>query len=120
MPVHESIRGGTVRRSIRLFAVTVLVTAAAVLVPATAANAAGPTATFAKVSDWGSGWEGKYTITNGGTTTINGWSVAFDLPPGTTVGTYWDALLTSSGNRHTFTNRSWNGTVAPGASVSFG
>ncbi|GIJ78192.1 Chitinase [Micromonospora phaseoli] len=87
---------------------------------APAAYAAGVTATFVKTSDWGSGWEGKYTITNGGGATVNGWSLAFDLPAGTTVGTYWDALLTSSGQRYTFTNRSWNGTVAPGASVSFG
>ena len=47
------------------------------------AFAAGPTATFVKTSDWGSGWEGKYTITNGGTTTISSWTVAFDLPAGT-------------------------------------
>ncbi|TCB87882.1 cellulose-binding protein [Micromonospora zingiberis] len=87
---------------------------------APAAYAAGPTASFVKTSDWGSGWEGKYTITNGGTATVNGWSLSFDLPAGTTVGTYWDALLTSSGQRYTFTNRSWNGTIAPGASVSFG
>ncbi|MEV2238635.1 cellulose binding domain-containing protein [Micromonospora sp. NPDC049891] len=87
---------------------------------APAAYAAGVTASFVKTSDWGSGWEGKYTISNGGGTTVNGWSLAFDLPAGTTVGTYWDALLTSSGQRYTFTNRSWNGVIAPGASVSFG
>ena len=84
------------------------------------ATAAGPTATFTKVSEWSTGWEGRYTIANGGTTTISGWRVEFDLPTGTTVGTYWDALLTSSGNHHTFSNRSWNGTIAPGASVTFG
>ncbi|MDH6459911.1 chitinase [Micromonospora sp. A200] len=84
------------------------------------AYAAGATASFVKTADWGSGWEGKYTITNGGASTISGWTVSFDLPAGTTVGSYWDALLTSSGQRYTFTNRSWNGTVAPGASVSFG
>ncbi|MDG4783561.1 glycosyl hydrolase family 18 protein [Micromonospora sp. WMMD961] len=84
------------------------------------AYAAGPTANFVKTAEWGSGWEGKYTITNGGTSTINGWSLAFDLPSGTTLGSYWDALLTSAGQRHTFTNRSWNGAIAPGASVSFG
>ncbi|WP_432050441.1 chitinase [Verrucosispora sp. NA02020] len=87
---------------------------------APAAYAAGVTASFAKTSDWGSGWEAKYTITNGSSSTVNGWSLAFDLPSGTTLGSYWDALLTSSGQRHTFTNRSWNGTIAPGASVSFG
>ncbi|QOC90539.1 chitinase [Micromonospora craniellae] len=87
---------------------------------APAAYAAGVTASFAKTSDWGSGWEAKYTITNGGGSTVNGWSLAFDLPTGTTLGSYWDALLTSNGQRHTFTNRSWNGAIAPGASVSFG
>ncbi|MEV7331267.1 cellulose binding domain-containing protein [Micromonospora sp. NPDC093244] len=84
------------------------------------AFAAGATASFVKTADWGSGWEGKYTITNGGGSTINGWSLVFDLPSGTTLGSYWDATLSSAGQRHTFTNRSWNGTVAPGASVSFG
>ncbi|MCG5453202.1 chitinase [Micromonospora hortensis] len=84
------------------------------------AYAAGATASFVKTADWGSGWEGKYTITNGGSSTINGWNLAFDLPSGTTLGSYWDALLSSSGQRHTFTNRSWNGAIVPGASVSFG
>ncbi|NJP32209.1 chitinase [Micromonospora thermarum] len=107
-------------RSLVLSLVTMLTAALGAAWVAMPAYAAGPTATFVKTSDWGSGWEGKYTITNGGTTTINGWSLTFDLPAGTSVGTYWDALLTSSGQRYTFTNRSWNGTVAPGASVSFG
>ena len=96
------------------------VCAAAVLGVASTAHAATATATFVKVSDWGSGWEAKFTITNGGTTTVNGWTIQFDLPAGTVVTTYWDALLTANGNHDTFTNRSWNGTVAPGASVSFG
>lgn len=107
-------------RSLVLSLVTVLTAALGAAWVAMPAYAAGPTATFVKTSDWGTGWEGKYTITNGGTSTINGWSLTFDLPAGTSVGTYWDALLTSSGQRYTFTNRSWNGTIAPGASVSFG
>ncbi|GGP89717.1 cellulose binding domain-containing protein [Streptosporangium pseudovulgare] len=91
---------------------------AAVAAPAGAA--ASPTATFTKASDWGTGFEGKYTITNGGTTPINGWSVAFDLPSGASVGSFWDAAMTRSGQRFTFTNVGWNGTLAPGASTSFG
>ncbi|GLY23270.1 hypothetical protein Misp04_30020 [Micromonospora sp. NBRC 101691] len=93
---------------------------ATTLVVAAPAQAAGPTATLVRTADWGTGWEGRYTITNGGPTTITSWQVAFALPSGTTLGSYWDATLTSAGGRHTFTNRSWNGTVAPGASVSFG
>lgn len=103
-----------------LSTVVALVVAGGAVWLAAPAAAAGPTASFVKTSDWGTGWEGRYTITNGGTAPITSWSLAFDLPAGTTVGTYWDALLTSSGQRYTFTNRSWNGNVAPGASVSFG
>ncbi|WP_433649228.1 chitinase [Micromonospora zamorensis] len=107
-------------RSLVLSLVTALAATLGVAGVALPAFAAGPTASFVKTADWGSGWEGKYTITNGGSSTINGWSLAFDLPSGTTLGSYWDALLTSAGQRHTFTNRSWNGAIAPGASVSFG
>ncbi|GAA2610250.1 glycosyl hydrolase family 18 protein [Actinomadura fulvescens] len=85
-----------------------------------AVTAAAPTATFAKASEWGSSYEGKYTITNGSGTALSSWQVEFDLPAGTSLGTYWDALLTTSGQHATFRNREYNGTIAPGASVSFG
>jgi chitinase len=112
-----------IRRRLAAGAVALLTCTAAAalaLTATTSAYAAGPTATFAKVSDWGSGFEGRYTITNGGATTITGWSVQFDLPAGTAVGTFWDALLTASASHYAFTNRDYNGTVGPGASVSFG
>ena len=106
-------------RRFRILVVALLAVVTAVLV-APRAFAAGETATFVKTSDWGSGWEGKYTVTNGGTSTLNGWAVAFDLPAGTSVGSFWDADMTRSGQRFTFRNKSWNGTLAPGASASFG
>jgi len=84
------------------------------------AFAAPTTAVFTKVSDWGTGFEGKYTITNGGTTPINGWSVAFDLPSGANVGAFWDAAMSRSGQRFTFSNLGWNASIAPGATASFG
>ena len=91
------------------------------LVLAPPASAAGtPNAAFSKTSTWDGGYQGAYTITNAGSTTLSGWSVEFDLPSGTTVGSYWDALLTQSGNHYTFKNREYNATLAPGASTSFG
>src|ERR1043166_6626672 len=80
---------------------------------APAAQAATTGATFTKVSDWGTGFTGQYTVTNGGATAMSSWKVEFDLPAGTTVGSYWDALMTSSGSHYTFTNREYNGTVPP-------
>ncbi|GLW04878.1 chitinase [Microtetraspora sp. NBRC 13810] len=99
---------------------TALALGAAGLAAAAPAHAAPATATFVKTSEWGSGFEGKYTITNGTTAPINGWSLAFDLPAGGNVGSAWDAAMSRSGQRFTFTNVGWNGTLAPGASVSFG
>ncbi|WP_333770245.1 cellulose binding domain-containing protein [Streptomyces sp. IBSBF 2435] len=94
-------------------------TLALFLVP-TASAAGGAGATFAKTSDWGSGYQAQYTITNSGTSTLGSWKVEFDLPAGSSVGSYWDALLTQSGTHYTFTNRDYNGSVAPGASAAFG
>ncbi|MCP2340093.1 chitinase [Actinomadura rupiterrae] len=89
--------------------------------PASPARADGtPTATFTKVSDWGSGWQGQFTLSNGSSQAVNGWKVAFDLPSGTTVGSYWDALLTSSPPHYTFTNRDYNASIPPGGTVTFG
>ncbi|WNZ08658.1 glycoside hydrolase family 18 chitinase [Streptomyces sp. 11x1] len=86
--------------------------------PAQAATEA--TATYAKPQDWGSGFEGKWTVKNTGTTTISSWTVEWDFPSGTSVTSAWDADVTSSGTHWTARNKSWNGTLAPGASVSFG
>ncbi|WP_067635317.1 cellulose binding domain-containing protein [Actinomadura latina] len=92
----------------------------ALLVPATAHAAAGASAAFTKPSDWGSGWEGRFTLTNGTSTAINGWRVEFDLPAGTSVGSYWDALLTKDGRHNTFADRGYNAAIPAGGSVTFG
>ncbi|MFE5616636.1 glycosyl hydrolase family 18 protein [Streptomyces sp. NPDC056463] len=86
--------------------------------PAEAATAA--TATYTKVSDWGTGFEGKWTVKNTGTTTLSSWTVEWDYPAGTAVTSAWDATVTSSGTHWTAKNVGWNGTLAPGASISFG
>ncbi|MEU6312079.1 glycoside hydrolase family 18 chitinase [Streptomyces sp. NPDC047014] len=82
--------------------------------------AASATATYTKVSDWGSGFEGKWVVKNTGTTPLSGWTVEWDYPAGTAVTSAWDATVTSSGTHWTAKNLGWNGSLAPGASASFG
>ncbi|WP_327072299.1 glycoside hydrolase family 18 chitinase [Kitasatospora purpeofusca] len=82
--------------------------------------AAGATATFAKGSDWGAGFDGKWTVKNTGTTTLSSWTIEWDFPAGTSVASAWDATVTSTGNHWTAKDKGWNGTLAPGASVTFG
>ncbi len=86
--------------------------------PAEAATSA--TATYTKTQDWGTGFGANWTVKNTGTTTITSWTLEWDYPTGTRVTSAWDATVTSSGNHWTAKNVGWNGTLAPGASVSFG
>ncbi|MFG2625521.1 glycosyl hydrolase family 18 protein [Streptomyces sp. NPDC048473] len=86
--------------------------------PAEAATSA--TATYLKKSDWGTGFEGQWTVKNTGTTALSSWTIEWDFPSGTAVSSAWDATVTSSGTHWTAKNVGWNGSVAPGASVSFG
>lgn len=108
------------RRLLPGFLLTALCSLVLALLVPVPASAAGVTATFAKSADWGSGYEAKYTIKNDTAASITSWQVEFDLPSGSSVGTYWDALLTESGQHATFTNRNYNAGIAPGGSVSFG
>ncbi|MFI8448089.1 glycosyl hydrolase family 18 protein [Streptomyces erythrochromogenes] len=82
--------------------------------------AASATATYTKASDWGSGFEGKWVVKNTGTTTLSSWTVEWDYPAGTSVTSAWDATVTGSGTHWTAKNVGWNGTLAPGATASFG
>ncbi|MFG2112764.1 glycosyl hydrolase family 18 protein [Streptomyces sp. NPDC048718] len=99
-----------------LAALTGLASAAAA--PAQAADSA--TATYSKPQDWGTGFEGKWTVKNTGTTAISSWTVEWDYPAGTAVTSAWDATVTGSGNHWTAKNLGWNGSLAPGASITFG
>jgi len=85
--------------------------AVAVAVPAQAAGGIG--ATFAKDSDWGSGYSAHYTITNGSSSPISSWTVGFTLATGLGVTSFWDATFAGSTGQITAVNKSYNGTVAP-------
>ncbi|MFB7594241.1 glycosyl hydrolase family 18 protein [Streptomyces sp. NPDC056160] len=78
------------------------------------------TATFTKTGDWGSGFGGSWTVKNTGTSAISSWTVEWDYPSDTKVTSAWDATVTNAGNHWTAKNVGWNGTIAPGASVTFG
>ncbi|MGW3209486.1 glycosyl hydrolase family 18 protein [Streptomyces sp. NPDC001135] len=102
------------------FATLLLPLAGLVGLAGPAQAAADTTASFTKTSDWGTGFGGQWTIKNTGTSSISSWTVEWDFPSGTPVTSAWDADVTSSGNHWTAKNKSYNGSIAPGASVSFG
>ncbi|MCD9879911.1 extracellular catalytic domain type 1 short-chain-length polyhydroxyalkanoate depolymerase [Streptomyces guryensis] len=69
---------------------------------------------------WNTGMTASVTITNTGTTTINGWQLAFTLPAGQAVTNGWGATYTPATGAVTATNASYDATLAPNASVTIG
>ncbi|MDF9815702.1 glycoside hydrolase family 18 chitinase [Streptomyces sp. SPB162] len=109
------------RRRLGAVATALLLPLAAIVGLATQAHAAASaTATYVKSSDWGTGFGAGWTVKNTGTTTITSWTVEWDYPTGTSVTSFWDATVTHTANHWTAKNVGWNGTLAPGASASFG
>ncbi|MEV6167153.1 PHB depolymerase family esterase [Streptomyces sp. NPDC051954] len=72
------------------------------------------------VSAWNTGLTASVTITNIGTTAINGWRLGFTLPAGQTITNGWGATYTPAFGAVTATNASYNGGIAPNASVTIG
>ncbi|MFV2020427.1 GH12 family glycosyl hydrolase domain-containing protein [Micromonospora sp. LOL_023] len=69
---------------------------------------------------WNNGYTTDVRITNTGSSTLNGWTLAYQLPAGQTISNSWNATVSQSGTSVTARNFSWNGTLAPNATVSFG
>lgn len=74
----------------------------------------------ATTSAWSTGLTASVTITNTGTTPVDGWRLGFTLPTGQTITNGWGATYAPSSGAVTATNASYDGTIAPNASVSVG
>lgn len=74
--------------------------------------------TYTVTNNWGSGFTGEIKVTNDTASTVNNWSVSWQ-ESGATVTNAWNATLTGT-NPYTAASLSWNGTLAPKASASFG
>jgi hypothetical protein len=69
---------------------------------------------------WNNGFTADVTVTNTGSSTVNGWALTFTLPGGQTITNSWNTTLSGSSGAVTARNVSYNGSIAPGASTSFG
>ncbi|NUT41182.1 MAG: beta-glucosidase [Thermoactinospora sp.] len=78
------------------------------------------TVTPSTQSQWGNGYVVQATVKNTGSTPITGWTVTFTLPSGHRVTGSWNVAMTVTGQTVTARNVSHNGSLAPGATASFG
>jgi cellulase/cellobiase CelA1 len=74
----------------------------------------------ATVNAWNTGLTESITVTNTGTTAVDGWSVAFVLPSGQTITSGWNASYSPTSGQVTARNLSYNAAIAPNGPVSIG
>jgi polygalacturonase len=86
----------------------------------TSTSGASASVTYAVTNQWPGGFGASVTITNTGSTTINGWTLVFSFSAGQQVTQGWNGTFTQNGSQVTVTNLSYNGSIAPGASVTIG
>ncbi|MET8082843.1 cellulose binding domain-containing protein [Micromonospora sp. NPDC005237] len=77
------------------------------------------TATYRTVNSWSGGFQGEVTVT-AGTAAINGWTVTWNLNNGQSISQVWNGTLSTSGSTATVRNVSYNGSLAPGGTTTFG
>ncbi|GIH28386.1 beta-xylanase [Acrocarpospora phusangensis] len=80
----------------------------------------GPCRVSYAVNAWNNGLTSEITITNTGSSTVNGWSLVFTLPSGQSIVGGWNATYSPTSGQVTARNVSYNGTLSPGASVGIG
>ncbi|WNZ07533.1 cellulose binding domain-containing protein [Streptomyces sp. 11x1] len=81
----------------------------------------GPCAVTYKITnEWSGGFQADVRLSNTGTSAWTGWSLGWTFPGGQRISQIWNAAHTQTGSAVTARNIGWNGTVAAGASVSFG
>jgi Cellulose binding domain len=71
-------------------------------------------------SNWQGGFTANVTITNNSSSTISGWTLTFTFPGDQKITNAWNAAVTQTGASVTVTNLSYNATIPPGGSQSFG
>ncbi|MFE5893470.1 PHB depolymerase family esterase [Streptomyces sp. NPDC056462] len=74
----------------------------------------------ATTNPWSTGLTASVTITNTGTTAINGRRLGFTLPTGQSITNGWGATYAPASGAVTASSASYNAALAPGASVSIG
>ncbi|MDW5325690.1 cellulase family glycosylhydrolase [Plantactinospora sp. KLBMP9567] len=79
----------------------------------------GCTATYAVAGQWTGGFQGDVRVT-AGSSAVSGWTVTWTFANGQRVSQAWNATVTSSGSSVTARNVSYNGSLAAGASTTFG
>jgi endoglucanase len=76
--------------------------------------------TYSTANSWQGGFQGQIVISNPGTSTVSAWKASWTWPGGQQLSSGWSAAYTTSGANVSAANEPYNGTIAPGGSVTIG
>lgn len=69
---------------------------------------------------WPGGFTADVTVTNTGSTPVDGWRLAFALPAGQRITSAWNAAASPASGTVTASSLAYNAQIQPGAKVTFG
>ncbi|MFF0256870.1 PHB depolymerase family esterase [Micromonospora zamorensis] len=88
--------------------------------PTTPPPAPGACGVAVAINAWNTGLTENITVTNTGTTAINGWSLVFTLPSGQTITSGWNASYSPNSGQVTARNVAYNAGIPANGSVTIG
>lgn len=114
------MRNSKIRLLVMIIATLAIVSGALYGQAAPQARAAGSACnvTYTVQNQWPGGFTAGLSITNLGSTALNGWTLVFTFPGTQQVTQLWNGSVSQSGNTVTITSASYNGQVAAGAAVN--
>jgi endoglucanase len=75
---------------------------------------------YSVINSWPGGFQAQVVIKNTGTAASSGWTMTWTWPGGQQVSNGWNGTFTQSGAGVKVTNASYDGSIAPGSSVTVG
>jgi hypothetical protein len=73
---------------------------------------------YTVTGQWNVGFGTAITLKNTGSTPINGWTLTWTWPGNQQITQAWNSNYSQQGTSAALTNASWNGTIAPNATVN--
>jgi hypothetical protein len=86
----------------------------------TGTGSAACSASYSTVSAWQGGFQGQITVTDTGSSALDGWNLGWTFPGDQEITSLWNGNDTQSGAAVTVSNASYDGSVSPGATATVG
>jgi hypothetical protein len=77
-------------------------------------------ANYTVLSEWPGAFQGQVTVRNALPSTLTGWQVRWSFANGQQISQLWSGSYTQTGAEVTVTNPSWNATIPPNGTITFG